>query len=724
MDPVVFPEEGGPATVVVTGTVTTQGLSRGVPTAVSLTVAGGTATPGVDYEVTSLEPLTIAAIAQTGTETFTLTPVNDDLDEGDGETVLLTGTSDIRVSVAGDSAATSTVMTIADDDVVGVTVRVGSVATTTVAVTEADAPVTEPYEVVLDSQPTAAVTVTPSVTGSADVSVSAEALTFEPGSWDAPQPVTVTVAPDADFAPDEATVSHAVAGGDYAGFEAPEVTVQVADDEVRSTRVMLTVSVEEVPEDGQPVEVVVTGTLDDGAAASAVVVTVWLDGTAVEGTDYTVSPATVLDLIGGPVTSPGALTIAQDALSAGLTFTLTPVDGTDPEGHRALGVNGSATGLTVTGTEVTILDDERSVSLVLSHAEVEEDGRPVAVTVTATRNVLLTEATEVSLAVEDGTATRSDDYTATDPGTLIIAAGAVTGTATFTLTPAQDSVDEGDGETLRVTGKSNVPVVASTPASTVVTILDDDTRGVTVNGGTATSTFTVYETDEAVEVEYEVVLATRPTEAVTVTPVVTGSGDVTASASLTFDPGAFVPAQTVTLTVAPDLDPVADEAAVSHEVAGGDYEGFEATGVTLAVVDDELPSTTVALEVTPESVNENGPARIVVVTATLDDGARAEATEVTVSVDSGTATEGTDFATVASFNLTIPEDTLSGTASFTIEPTDDELAEATETVQVTGTVTQDLTVTGAEVTIVDDDPGGAADRRAGVGGRGRGGRGR
>ncbi len=93
------------------------------------------------------------------------------------------------------------------------------------------------YTVVLDSQPTGNVTVTPAVSGDADVTVSPSALTFTPTDWSTVQTVTVSAAQDADAYDDTASVSHAVAGADYASVTAHGVSVTVTDDETGPGRV-------------------------------------------------------------------------------------------------------------------------------------------------------------------------------------------------------------------------------------------------------------------------------------------------------------------------------------------------------------------------------------------------------------------------------------------------------------------------------------------------------
>ena len=98
------------------------------------------------------------------------------------------------------------------------------------------------------------------------------------------------------------------------------------------------------------------------------------------------------------------------------------------------------------------------------------------------------------------------------------------------------------------------------------------------------------------------------------------------------------------------------------------------------------------------------------VTGTLDGAARTEATTVTVSVGAtvDTATAGTDYAAVADFTLTIDAGQPTGTATFTLTPTNDMLGEEDETISVTGsTPVSGLSVRGTELTITDDDAGAA-----------------
>ena len=86
------------------------------------------------------------------------------------------------------------------------------------------------YTVVLDTQPTGNVTVTPSSGDTGAVTVPAEALTFTTSNWATAQTVTVTAVGDSDSTNETVSVSHTVSGADYASVTAGDVTVRVYDD--------------------------------------------------------------------------------------------------------------------------------------------------------------------------------------------------------------------------------------------------------------------------------------------------------------------------------------------------------------------------------------------------------------------------------------------------------------------------------------------------------------
>ena len=119
-----------------------------------------------------------------------------------------------------------------------------------------------------------------------------------------------------------------------------------------------------------------------------------------------------------------------------------------------------------------------AIDLTVEPTEVDEDAGVTTLTVTATLNgARRTEETVVTLSVEAGTATATDDYTTGAVPTLTIAAEERSGTATFTLTPVDDTTGEGD-ETVTIGG--TVTVETLTVNGTQVTIIDDDATPVPV----------------------------------------------------------------------------------------------------------------------------------------------------------------------------------------------------------------------------------------------------
>ena len=177
---------------------------------------------------------------------------------------------------------------------------------------------------------------------------------------------------------------------------------------------------------------------------------------------------------------------------------------------------------------------------------------------------------------------------------------------------------------------------------------------------------------------------------------------------------ASVPAVTVTIpanqlsgTADFTLTPTQDETAEGPEtlqVGGRVTTGttLPVTAATLTLTDDDTASTRIALTLNPDSVSEGEAATPVTVTATLNDAALTEDTKVTVSVGGGTAESGRDYASVSAVTVTIAAGARTGSADFTLTPTQDEIAEGPETLEVSGTA-GNLTVTPATLTLTDDD---------------------
>ena len=384
------------------------------------------------------------------------------------------------------------------------------------------------------------------------------------------------------------------------------------------------------------------------------------------------------------------MTVAGGSTTATLTLNASSFS-SDPDtaGDLTATVSGDLILGGSTTVRVTVDDDETAsakLTLSVEPPSVAEDAGETEVTVTGRLDgAPLTSATEVAVSVgaSDDTATEGTDYATVGELTLTIEAGATEGTTTFALTPTDDAVDEDDAERLSVTGTTAASGLEVVP--TAVTIADDDARGVTVSAATLT-------VPEEGSNTYTVVLRSAPTADVTVTPSLsTGSSpEVSVSpATLTFTPGNWATAQTVTVEADQDDDAEDDEATVEHEVSSGDYGSNGVTAADVAVTADD---------------DETASAKL---TGRLDGVPLTSATEVAVSVGASddTAMEGTDYATVGELTLTIEAGATEGTTTFALTPTDDAVDEDdAERLSVTGTTAASgLEVVPTAVTIADDD---------------------
>ena len=192
-----------------------QGSRRSTKTVVSLATASGTAIHSTDYRPSS-GLLTIPAGQQTGTVTFLVSPIDDQLDEDD-ETLNIGGSTSLR-----SLNVQPVLITITDDDTAGVAITPNALTV--------DEGSSGSYRVALQTQPTETVTVTVTGHSGTDLTLDKTTLTFTTSNWGTPQTLTVTAGQDDDGANDAATLTHTAAGGEYGG-ETADLSVTVVDDD-------------------------------------------------------------------------------------------------------------------------------------------------------------------------------------------------------------------------------------------------------------------------------------------------------------------------------------------------------------------------------------------------------------------------------------------------------------------------------------------------------------
>ena len=215
------------ANLVVTPTsLTVAEASEGDFTVKLATQPSASVTVSVSSDDTGAATLSTASLAFTATnwntaQTVTVSGVND-ADTSD-ETV----TVSLAAQDGGYAGKMATVLVSVtdDDDVAGV-----SVDPTAVTMNEGES---AEYTVVLDSEPSAAVTVTVGGTAGTGVSTDKTSLSFTTANWSEKQTVTVSAAQDPDAVDESVTITHTVSStdGEYNGANADSVAVEINDDE-------------------------------------------------------------------------------------------------------------------------------------------------------------------------------------------------------------------------------------------------------------------------------------------------------------------------------------------------------------------------------------------------------------------------------------------------------------------------------------------------------------
>lgn len=174
----------------------------------------------ITYSISGTDSSLFAVNSSTGVVTFVTAPDYESPSDADtNNTYLFTATATDTASIATTQSVTITVTDLSEEGI--------TQSKTAMTVGEAG---TNTYTVVLDSEPSASVTITPSSRNTSAATVSS-ALTFTTSNWATPQTVTVTGVNDGNNINESVTISHTVSGGDYASVTMTDVAVTMADDD-------------------------------------------------------------------------------------------------------------------------------------------------------------------------------------------------------------------------------------------------------------------------------------------------------------------------------------------------------------------------------------------------------------------------------------------------------------------------------------------------------------
>ena len=638
-----------------------------------------TATQGSDYTATTG---TLTFQPGEATKTVTVSPLDDAYSEGD-ETFTLTLSNPAK-AVIDDGEATGTIQ---DND--GLVSSSIVLSADPMRISEGAGATSVMVTVALDGGAlTTATTVAVSVAGSGN----ANAVGFAPvsdfdieiaaGAASGSASFTLTPEDDAVDGPDETvTLSGA------ADLPVSPATVTLVDDDATSTGIALSAHPARVSEGAEATMVTVTAALDGGARTRAATVTVSLAGS---GNANAVGFAPVSDF---------DIEIAAGAASGSASFTLTPEDDAVDGPDETVTLSGAAD-LPVSPATVTLVDDDATstgIALSAHPARVSEGAEATMVTVTAALDGgARTRATTVTVSLAGSGNANAVGFAPVRDFDIEIAAGAASGSASFTLTPKDDAVD-GPDETVTLSGASDLPVSPAT-----VTLADDDAPSTAILLSAAPAN--VSEGAGATPVSVTATLnggARTIATTVAVTATGTGAENVVGFAPVTdfeivIGAGASSGSTTFTLT------PADDNVASSNEtltVAGTANLDVIATAIEIA--DDDAESTGISLTTAPGLVSEGDGSVQVSVTASLNRAALTAAATVTVSLAGSGNANAVGFAPVRDFDIEIAAGDTSGGESFTLTPEDDAVDGPDETLTLSGT--SNLPVSAATVTLADDD---------------------
>ena len=349
VNPMAVSEGAGGTTVTVRAALNGAARLGSTPVKVAVGKTGDRATEGTDYETVDDLTVMIPVGLTSATETFTLTPTDDDVVESD-KTVTVSGTT----TASGITTVNPATLTIVDDDAPPDTIELRvSPASVAENAGETDIMVTAAF-------PQGSATLsTPTV-----VNVTLAAATAQTADFTPVQPFNVTIPASAgsgaatfQFTPNDDTSMEGSETVTVSGTTTASgittvnpATLTIVDDDAPPDTIELRVSPASVAENAGETDIMVTAAFPQGSAtlSTPTVVNVTLAAATAQTADFT------------PV-QPFNVTIPASAGSGAATFQFTPNDDTSMEGSETVTVSGTTTAsgiTTVNSATLTIIDNE------------------------------------------------------------------------------------------------------------------------------------------------------------------------------------------------------------------------------------------------------------------------------------------------------------------------------------------------------------------------------
>ena len=653
------------------------------------TATSGTATDtGRDY--TAITGGTLTFPVGTTSQTFDVSVTGDTTNELN-ETIVITLSNAANAAIATGTGTG----TITNDD--GTTLSINSPS-----VTEGDSGTTNlTFTVTLSATTAQQVTVnyadatTGTATSGTDyTAITDGTLTFAAGTTSLTQTFNVAVTGDTTDEANE-TVVVTLSGATGATIATATGTGTINDNDAMPTLSVNSPSVTEG--DSGSTNLTFTATLS--AASGRQVTVAWAEGTggtATSGTDYTAITGGTLTFAAGTTSQTFNVAVTGDILDESDETVVVTLS--SPTNATVSNTAGSGTG--------TITDDdaEPSITLTVDKSSVGEGDGATLITVTATVDGTTRFAAATTVPVSVGgsgdTATSGVDYEAVSNFDITIAAGAVSDTGSFTLTPMDDPTDERD-ETITVSRASGTLTVNS---ATISLTDNDGAPRLSINSPS------VAEGDSgSTDLTFTVTLSPASAQQVTVdyadagTGTATGAGtDYTAITGATLTFAAGTTSQTFTVAVTGDTLDEANETVVVPLSNPTNATISDTAGTGTGTITDDDATPTLSINSPSVAEGDSGSTNLTF-TVTLSAASGRQVTVAYADATTGTATSGTDYTTFTGGTLTFTAGTTSQT--FNVAVTGDTTDEANETVVVTlsgATNATNATGTGTG-TITDDD---------------------
>ena len=366
-----------------------------------------------------------------------------------------------------------------------------------------------------------------------------------------------------------------------------------------------------------------TGSFLKHSAATGSDSALFSPGTKVDGTTFAEASVTVTELDGGTEVAEGDATdsytlVLGSSPSADVTITVSPDAQTVVSPGTVIFTSSDfSTAQTVTVTAVNDATVEGNHTSIISHSAASSDANyngisissvTAAVTDNDNPGVTVTEAGGSTTVTEGDTSdyytvvlqsqpidtviisvTASDTNIAVDQSELTFTSGNYSTTQTVNVSAVDDGKDEEDHTSTITHSVSSDDTNYSHIIinSITVTVIDDDTAGITVTETDGSTTVTEGDTSDY----YTVVLQSQPIDTVIISVTASDTDISVDPDTLIFSATNYGDTQKVIVTATDDSDPEKPETVtISHTVTSNDsiYDGFSVDNISITISDNDV----------------------------------------------------------------------------------------------------------------------------------------